>query len=124
VTVTAEVKLLLDQVDALTAVYRTGWVPDDARFPYASILDPVSEVPALRGDARTLGRRRLIQVDLWTEESLAVDSDALVDAALSVLDGAGLTGGGRLYVQNVVLVPDEVAALVVHYAFTLSTART
>lgn len=118
-TTTADVKALLDPIEGLTETYREAWVPDDAAFPYASILDPVSNAPALSGDARTLARRRLIQVDLWQSE--ADEIDGLVDTITAALDGTAMTSGGRLRVIEVVLIPEDED--VVHHAFTLSWAR-
>lgn len=118
-TILAQVKALLDPVDPLTEVYRAGWVPDDAALPYAVILDPISNAPALHGDARTLARRRLVQVDLWQAE--ANEDDSVVDDVIAALDGKRITAG-RILVQDSVLVPDETDADVVHHALTLSVA--
>lgn len=118
-----EVKALIDAAPlALTAVYRQGWVPDDAQFPYASFLDPVSDAPALSGDARTLARRRLVQVDVWQDE--ATEDDDLVDGIVAALDGAVTSTGVRLRVLDVSQVPGpEEDEDVVHHAITVSGAR-
>lgn len=119
-TLTADVKALLDPVSPLTQVYRAGWVPDDAAFPYATILDPISMAVAMSGDGRTLGRRELLQVDLWQNQ--ADEDDSLVGDMIAALDGVSLGGLGRVKVQDVVKVdPDEDE--VVHHAFTLSVPR-
>lgn len=119
-TVGAEAKAILDQAGTdLTAVYRTAHVPDDAAFPYASFLDPISDAPALSGDAQTIGRRRLLQVDLWqTEEG---ETDDLLDEVVAALDGAASTTGYRFRVTDVTLVPEDDD--VVHHSLTVSVAR-
>lgn len=121
-TIDVEVKALIDGAGtALTATYRSGWVPDDAVFPYASFLDPVSDGIALSGDARTLGRRRLLQVDLWQDE--ATEVDGLVETVVDALDGQRVASGFRVRVTDVSMIPDETEADVVHHALTLSVAR-
>lgn len=121
-TILAEVKALLDPVAPLAAVYRMGWTPEGAAFPYATILDPISNAVALEGDARTLARRRLLQVDLWQEADS--EDDTLPDDVAAALDGVPLASGGRLRVLDVALVQDEGDADVVHHAVTVSIART
>lgn len=107
---------------ALTQTYRAGHVPDDAALPYASFLDPISDVVALQGDARTLARRRSVQVDVFTDEG--ADADAIIDALVDALDGASTTSGLRLRVVDVVLVPGpEAEEDVVHHAITVTTPR-
>lgn len=120
-TIGGEVKALLDEVEGITAVYRRAWVPEDAQFPYASFLDPVSVSVGLAGDARTLKRRTLIQVDLWQKE--AEEDDGLLDAVMDAIDGASITSG-RVRVQDATLVPEESAdSDIVHHALTVSVAR-
>lgn len=107
---------------ALTQTYRAGHVPDDAALPYASFLDPVADVPALSGDARTLARRRTVQVDVWTDEG--ADADAIIDVLVDALDGAATTDGIRLRVVDVTLVPGpEAEEDIVHHAITVQTPR-
>lgn len=114
----AEIKALVDPT-AVTETYRTGYVPDNAAFPYASFLDPVSDAPALSGDGQTLARRRLTQVDVWqTEEAF---DPALVDAIVTALDGVKIASGFRLRVTDVNLVPEPDD--VIHHALTVSVAR-
>lgn len=115
-TILGQVKTLLGAVDALDEVYRSGWVPDRAPFPYAVILDPISNPPALSGDARTLARRRLLQIDLW--QTAANEDDSLVDDVVTALDGVRVEAG-RLKVQDTVMVPDDDPETV-HHAVTLS----
>lgn len=121
-TTGGDVKAILDTVSALTETYRQAHVPDGAVFPYASFLDPVSQVPALSGDARTLAFRRLLQVDLWqTREG---ESDALLDAVVLAIDGADAATGFRLRVENVVLVPGpEEDEGIIHHAITVALSR-
>lgn len=114
----SEVKALVDATDVLQT-YRSGYVPDDAAFPYASIIDPISNATALAGDGRLLARRRLLQVDLWqTEEDLDLD---LLDAVLDAIDGASITSGFGLRATDSVLVdePDDI----IHHAITVSVVR-
>ena len=121
-TIDVEVKALIDGAGtALTATYRSGWVPEDAAFPYASFLDPVSDAPALSGDSRTLGRRRLLQVDVFQDEASEVDG--LIEVLVDALDGQRIESGFRVRVQDVTQVPDETETDVVHHALTLSVAR-
>ena len=121
-TIDVDVKAIIDGAGtALTATYRSGWVPDDAQFPYASFLDPVSDAPAFSGDARTLGRRRLLQVDVFQDEASEVDG--LIETLVDALDGTGIESGFRVRVTDVTQVPDETDSDVVHHAMTLSVAR-
>lgn len=107
---------------ALTQTYRSGHVPDDAVLPYASFLDPVADVIALQGDARTLARRRTVQVDVWTDEG--ADADAIIDALVDALDGANVASGLRLRVVDVTLLPGpEAEEDIVHHAITVQTPR-
>lgn len=121
-TLLAEVKALLDPIEDLAAVYRAGWTPEGAALPYATILDPISNGVALQGDARTLARRRLLQVDIWQER--ASEDDDLIDQAVAALDSTPVPSGGRLRVLDSVLVQDEGDPDVVHHALTISIART
>jgi hypothetical protein len=118
VSIGAEVKALVDP-SAVTQTYRAGYVPDAAAFPYASFLDPVSDAIALQGDAQTLGRRRLVQVDLWQKEA---DFDpGLVEDVIQRLDGAKIPSAFRLSVTDSQALPEEDD--VIHHAITVSMAR-
>lgn len=116
-------KALLDPVEGLTAVFRAGEHLDEAEFPYATILDPLGSAPALSGDGRTLGRRRLAQVDLWQDR--AGEDDDLLETVVSALDGAKAAGERFRYkVDDVALVDDsEADPDVIHHALTVSTVR-
>lgn len=120
-TTAADVKAVLDAATGLglAAVFREGEVLDETAFPYVSILDPVSDAPALSGDARTLAYRRLLQVDLW-QDAEEVD-DTLVDRVVAELDGARPEGSYPVRLVDVVLVPEP--DRVVHHAITLSINR-
>lgn len=122
-TLGGEIKALVDGAGtALTETYRAGHVPDDAALPYASFLDPVADAIALQGDARTLARRRVVQVDIWSDEDMAVD--AIIDSVTDAIDGVKTASGLRLRVVDVVLVPGpEAEEDVVHHAITVSTPR-
>lgn len=122
-TLGGEIKGLVDGAGTtLTQTYRAGHVPDDAALPYASFLDPIADVPALSGDARTLARRRTVQVDVWTDEGVAADT--IIDAVVAALDGAEVPSGIRLRVIDVVLVPGpEAEEDIVHHAITVQTPR-
>jgi len=118
VSIGAEVKALVDPT-AVTETYRAGYVPEDAAFPYASFLDPVSDAIDLQGDAQTLARRRLLQVDLFQVEE---DFDpALVDAVVAVIDGVKGTSGFRFRVVDVNALPEDDD--LIHHALTVSVAR-
>lgn len=117
-TIIAELKALIDTVPGLTLVFALG-ENQNPDFPYVTILDPISNVPALQGDARTLARRRLIQVDIWQAEGGY--SEAIVDQVVEVIDGAGGTLGLRYRVVDSAMVPDDED--VVHHALTVSTPR-
>ena len=104
VTLGGEIKALVDGAGtALTQTYRAGHVPDDAGLPFASFLDPISDVPALQGDSRTLARRRTVQVDIFSDEATAVDT--IIDAVVDAIDGVSTTSGLRLRVTDVSLIP-------------------
>lgn len=111
-------KALVDAT-AVTMTYRSGEVPDDAVFPYASILDPVGDAPALEGDARTLAFRRLLQVDLW--QTIEGEDVTLLEDLIDVLDGAPLADGFRLRVSDANVIPEENE--IVHHAITVSAVR-
>jgi hypothetical protein len=74
-------------------VYREGSVPEQATFPYCVFVDPISEVPQLKGDARIIGRRRLVQLDVWQEEGEGFDP-TLADQLVAAIDGAVLPQAG------------------------------
>lgn len=115
-------KAVLDDLGTLTAVYRQAHVPDDAVFPYASFLDPISDSPVLSGDARTLARRRVIQVDLWQDED--DEDDDLLDSVVNSIDGSRASGGLTFRVQDVSLVPGpEEDQGIVHHAITVGLPR-
>jgi hypothetical protein len=118
VSIGAEVKALVDP-SAVTQTYRAGYVPDSAAFPYASFLDPVGDGVALEGDAQTLGRRRLLQVDVFQRE--AAFDPALVDDVVQRVDGARIASAFRLKVTDIQAIeePDDV----VHHAITVSAVH-
>lgn len=122
-TLGADVKKLVDDAaTGLTAVYRQAHVPDDATFPYGSFLDPIGDGIALSGDARTLARRRLIQLDVYQAEE--TEDDDLVGLVMAAIDGQRTAGGLRARVIDVLLVPGpETEEDVVHHAITVSLAR-
>lgn len=115
----SETKVAIDAT-AVTTTYRDGYVPDDAVFPYASILDPVSDAVLLSGDARTIARRRLLQVDLWQREG--AEDVTLPDTIANALDGLNVTDGMRLRHVDTQRIP-EAEDDVVHHALTLSVVR-
>jgi hypothetical protein len=119
-SVLAEIREILVDIEPIEGkVWRTGWVPNKAEFPYASILDPVSEVPELEGDGRGLATRRTFQVDLWqTEEA---EDDTLPDQVFAALDGTKTSGGYRLRVVLSTLVPEDDD--IVHHAITGDLVR-
>lgn len=116
----AGVKALLDATGRLSAVFRLGQNLDEVEFPYSTFLDPISEVPLLTGDTRTLAGRRLAQVDVWQREESF--DPTLVDDLIAALDGQQVSGGIRVRVTDVQQVPDEEDDIV-HHSLTVSTAR-
>lgn len=111
-------------------VFREGHVPTDASFPYVSVIDPISDAPALSGDSRTLGRRRLLQLDVW--ELAAEEEDDLADDLGALLDGHR-SGAYRFRTLDVTRVPDGALAGpeaeagpdgITHHAITVSYTRT
>lgn len=106
----------------LTAVYRRAWVPDDAAFPYVSFLDPVSRIPLLVGDARTLAESHEVQVDLWQDK--AAEDDALLDLLVVGIDGTKAASGWRFRVRDASLIPGpEEDADIIHHAITVALAQ-
>lgn len=121
-TAVADLKALLEALDALSDVYRQGEVPDGATFPYVSILSPISSPSALAGDGRTLARREMAQVDLWQDR--LVPDDDLLPAVVASIDGAKATAGFRFRVLDAILVPGpEEDEGIIHHAITTTLAR-
>lgn len=102
-------------------VFRDGDDLDGVARPYATVLDPVALVPALRGDAATLGRFRDVQVDLWQDRGAGVD--AAVADAVGALDGAKALGA-RTTVTLAVEVPEPAGSGIVHHSLTVRAGAT
>lgn len=117
---------LLAIVDPLVAsrAYTAETVPNDAAFPYISILmEPFETLPALDGDAKTLVWRRLCQVDLW--ETVGGEDEALTRNVRAALNGAQMSDPRyRLRVQSIVRVPEpDPASQVVHRTITVEACE-
>lgn len=100
-------------------VYSDAIAPGGLTYPYAGVMDHLSQTAAVKGDGRALGRRRLVQVDVW---QLVEDEDpALLEAVDNALDGVRIEGAYAVAVQssNRMYDPDP---KVVHHAFTCSVA--
>lgn len=119
-TVIADLLGLLGPVDGLTTAFRQDQENDLAVFPYATVLDPISQVPALQGDSRALAVRRLLQVDIWQDS--AAFSAQLVDDVEIALDGVAITSGFRFRVVDTNEIPEPEQG-VTHHAVTVSIVR-
>lgn len=97
-------------------VYREEEVPASVTRPYVSILGPVADVPVLKGDARGIGWRQDVQLDLW--QTRGQEDDRLVDALIYGLDGRASTIGLRTSVISRQRIPDDDASTI-HDAITL-----
>lgn len=118
-SIRSEFVRLLDPVFG-SRVYADAVAPGGLAYPYAGVLDHLSEVPAIKGNGRALAHRRLVQVDVW---QLAEDEDPLLlDAVHDALDGVRVDGAYAVAVQssNRVYDPDPKVA---HHAITCSVAR-
>lgn len=89
-------------------------------FPYALVMDHLSEGPALRGDRRAMAWRRTVQVSVF--QTQAEEDPDILDAILDALDGATITGAMHLSVTGSTRVPDPEPGTV-HHAITCSLAR-
>ena len=63
---------------------------DNARFPYITYSDSITNVPELMGDGQTMARRRRQQWDVW--QKYREEDDFLVGQLIELLDGAKLVG--------------------------------
>lgn len=118
-TALAEIREVLSTIESLRGVWRAAWVPNRALFPYASILDPLSEVPELEGDAETKALRRTWQLDLWQKEEEEIDG--LPEQVVDLLDGTKTTSGYRLRIVDLRLIQEEDD--IVHHAITGDLVR-
>jgi hypothetical protein len=71
-------------------VYRDK-APSDASHPYAVFHDYLADTSVLRGDGRTLARRRIAQVDVFFASRADEDHD-LIEDLKTALDGVAITG--------------------------------
>lgn len=92
---------------------------DEVPRPYVTYIDPISLVPSLHGDGRTLARRRLLQWDLWEDEEDDDPVDGRFDALVALLDGLRIVANRHTFrcrVTQAVDVPDDA---VIHHSITL-----
>lgn len=89
-------------------------------FPYALVMDHLTESVALRGDRRAMAWRRVVQVSVF--QRTPNESHALVDSVLAALDGAAVPGAWHLRVTLSTRVSDP-DPKVVHHAITCDVAR-
>ncbi len=89
-------------------------------FPYALVMDHLTEGPYLKGDRRAMAWRRTLQVSVF--QTQADEDDALLDDILNALDGADLTRAMHLSVSGSTRVPDPDPGTVQH-AITCSVTR-
>ncbi len=90
-----------------------------AQLPYVTFYGPLSLVPSLRGDGRTIARSRQMQVDLWHEGTDEVNAFSAFNVLLNTLDGVRVPStpkSFRMRVSLAVNVPDR---KLVHHSFTL-----
>lgn len=119
-TIRSEIIALLDGVVALGNRNYADKAPENEPKPHTRVLDQIAESPALKGDARTLARRRQVQVDLW--QRAADDDGALSTTVQNVLDGASIPSALRLSVNSANRVYDPDFELS-HTVITLETVR-
>lgn len=114
------------EVVALVDPFVEGRVASDDRprggleFPYALVMDHLTQSPALRGDRRAMAWRRTVQVSVF--QTQADEDEALVDDILDALDGARIVGAMHLTVTGSTRLPDPEADTV-HHAITCSATR-
>lgn len=92
----------------------------DHTYPYVTFLPRISDTVALRGDARTMARTRLVQVDLWQRAD--AEDDNVIKTLTTALDGATLTADEKTWscwVQDIQEVLDPDPDLV-HHSITVS----
>lgn len=80
-------------------VYRDR-APDGAQTPFITFIDPISDAPQLIGDRKTIARRRLVHLSLWSDLD-ASDVDTIVPALQSGLDGGRLDCAVTTYSMRV-----------------------
>lgn len=117
-TVRSEVIGLLDGVVALGQRNYADQAPEGEPRPYTTTLDHIGQTPQLKGDARTLARRRLGQVDLWIDAD--ADDGSVARQVEDALDGARLTAGLRLSVTASRRLPEADFGLS-HFVFDWET---
>lgn len=108
--------------------YWRDTAPKGATLPYCTFLDPLSDVPALVGDQRVLGKTRLVQLDLW--QRLKEEDDELLLALQRALDGAriapedpdGPVAAFTIRLRSTARLPDPDGNLV-HHALTVAVAH-
>lgn len=117
-TVRSEVLVALDSVTALAKRNYADRAPENEPRPYTVVLDHVGQSPQLKGDSRTMARRRLLQVDLWQDS--AADDATLATTLENVLDGLRMTAGLRLAVTDSRRIPEPNFGLS-HFVFDCET---
>lgn len=92
---------------------------DEVPHPYVTFIDPLSLVPVLQGDNRTLARRRLVQWDLWEDEEDDDPVDGRFDALVSLLDGLRIVANRHTFRCRVTQALDVPDPVVIHHSITL-----
>lgn len=100
--------------------WRADKMPErPATFPYVTIEPMIADNRELSGDCRTLGRARLVQVDLWQKSK---DEDfELPEQLMDALDGATLEASRAALsckADDIVQVDDPTPGIL-HHAITL-----
>jgi hypothetical protein len=89
-------------------------------YPYAGVIDHVTEAVAMKGGGRVMAWRRLVQVDVW--QRTGTEDPDLLTAVVDALDGVRVEGAYAVAVQSSLRTTDPDPG-VVHHAVTCSVAR-
>lgn len=119
-SVRSEVVRLLDAVMMLGGRNYADERPEGETLPNTSILDGISQTPALKGDRRTMAWDHQLQIDLWEDAAAAAESTR--DAVINALDGVDIAGAFHLQVTSANRVYDPDPRLS-HTVITLGTVR-
>lgn len=118
-SIRSEVVRLLDPVFN-GRVYGDQVARGGLAYPYAGVLDHVTEAAAVKGDGRVLAWRRMVQVDVW--QRAGEEDPNLLTAVVDAVDGVRVEGAYAVAVQSSTRTMDPDPD-VVHHAITCSVAR-
>jgi hypothetical protein len=101
-TLVAAINPIVKTVWPAFKVYRSGEVPADAQLPYAVVHDFIADAMLLTGDAKSLGRSRRFQVDVFFATGAGDEDHDGIESLRDALDGAPVTfGSGRGFTVRV-----------------------